>query len=114
MQKRDDTLPVSIFEATQRLHTSLDISEVVAQTMTLLPEILRADSYALYLKAEKASRLELVRVINAHSGPADPIIEIVGNSTPIARAVVEIEGLMDKDSFLATLIRRRDSREFNF
>jgi diguanylate cyclase (GGDEF)-like protein len=82
-------LPVSIFEATQRLHASLDISEVVSQTMTLLPEILRADSHALYLKAEKASRLELVRVINAQSGPSDPVVEIVGNSTPLARAVVE-------------------------
>jgi diguanylate cyclase (GGDEF)-like protein len=89
MQTQEDSLPVSIFEAVIRLHDSLDAGDVVSETMKLLPGIVRADAWAFYLKAEKATRLELVRVINAGFGRVNPIVDIVGNETPIARSVIE-------------------------
>ena len=71
------------------MHDSLDAGDVVSETMKLLPGIVRADAWAFYLKAEKATRLELVRVINAGFGRVNPIVDIVGNETPVARAVIE-------------------------
>ncbi|MEW6208693.1 MAG: GGDEF domain-containing protein [Acidobacteriota bacterium] len=72
-----------------RLHDSLDAGDVVSEAMKLLPQLARADAWAFYLKAEKATRLELVRVVNANFGRVGPIIDIVGNETPLARAVIE-------------------------
>lgn len=89
MQMQEDSLSVSIFEAAICLHSSLDAGDVVSETMKLLPRLVRADAWAFYLKAEKATRLELVRVINAGFGRIHPIVDIVGNETPLARAVIE-------------------------
>lgn len=89
MQMQEDSLSVSIFEAAICLHNSLDAGDVVSETMKLLPRLVRADAWAFYLKAEKATRLELVRVINAGFGRVNPIVDIGGNETPIARSVIE-------------------------
>jgi len=72
-----------------RLHQSLDASEVVARALEFLPELVDAQSWAVFVKTEQTNRLELVRAINAPDLPVGPIVEIEQAPLPIARAVNE-------------------------
>ncbi|MFY9571781.1 MAG: hypothetical protein WAV20_10320, partial [Blastocatellia bacterium] len=86
---QDETVRASIFEAAMRLHESLDASEVVSRALEFLPELVDAQSWAVFLKAEHTNRLELVRAINATELPVGPFLEIAEAPLPIARAVTE-------------------------
>ena len=72
-----------------RLHQSLDASEVVARALEFLPELVDAQSWAVFIKTEQTNRLELVRAINAPDLPVGPFVEIEKAPLPIARAVNE-------------------------
>ena len=89
MQMQDEILTTSIFEAAMRLHESLNASDILAEAMRLFPDLLDAESWAVYLKSEQADRLELVRAINAAALPAGPFVELDSVASPIARAVAE-------------------------
>ena len=79
----------SIFDAAMRLHESLDASEIVARALEVLPELVDAQSWAVFIKTEQTNRLELVRAINATELPVGPFVEIEQAPLPIARAVNE-------------------------
>src|SRR6185436_13166417 len=53
------------------------------------PELVDAQSWAVFVKTEQTNRLELVRAINAPDLPVGPIVEIEQAPLPIARAVNE-------------------------
>lgn len=89
MQMQGEFLTNSIFEAAMRLHESLDASDVVARAMSLLPGLIEADSWAIFLKAEQADRLELVRAINASALPAGPFVDLAEAASPLAVAANE-------------------------
>ncbi len=72
-----------------RLHQTLDASEVVARALEFLPELVDAQSWAVFVKTEQTNRLELVRAINAPDLPVGPFVEIEQAPLPIARAVNE-------------------------
>ncbi|MFP5261583.1 MAG: diguanylate cyclase [Blastocatellia bacterium] len=86
---QDNIVRISIFEAALRLHETLDASEVVARALEILPDLVEADSWATFLKAEQAERLELVRAINATLLPVGPFVDLDATSIPIARAASE-------------------------
>lgn len=86
---QDEAKRPSIFEAAMRLHESLDASEVVARALELLPRLVDAHSWAVFVKTEQTNRLELVRAINAGELPVGPFVEIEQAPLPIARAVNE-------------------------
>ncbi|HXG65673.1 MAG TPA: sensor domain-containing diguanylate cyclase [Blastocatellia bacterium] len=81
----------SIFESAMRLHESLDTGDVIASAVKLLSESVAADSWAVFLRAEQADRLELVRATNPANLPGSPLIEIGSGDAPIVRAVTEQE-----------------------
>ena len=89
LQMPDDAVARSIFEAAVRLHESLDASEVVARALEFLPDLVEAESWAVFIKTEQTNRLELVRAINASELPLGPFVEIEQAPLPIARAVNE-------------------------
>lgn len=86
---QDQAVGASIFEATMRLHESLDASEIVARALEFLPALVDAQSWAVFIKTEQTNRLELVRAINAKALPLGPFVEIEEAPLPIARAVNE-------------------------
>src|ERR1044071_3189265 len=104
LQMQDDLIRTSIFEAAMRLHETLDASEVVARALEILPEVVEAESWAVFLKAEQAERLELVRAINATALPIGPFVDLDATSIPIVRATRErrivITNNRDEDSTL--------------
>src|SRR5215217_5422213 len=89
VQMQDDIIRTSIFEAAMRLHETLDASEVVARALEVLPVLVEAESWAVFLKAEQAERLELVRAINATALPVGPFVDLEAASIPIVRAAKE-------------------------
>src|SRR5215211_2313965 len=89
VQMQDDIIRTSIFEAAMRLHETLDASEVVARALEVLPDLVEAESWAAFLKAEQAERLELVRAINATALPVGPFVDLDAASIPIVRATRE-------------------------
>jgi len=86
---QNEAVRPSIFEAAMRLHQTLDASEVVARALEFLPELVDAESWAVFVKTEQTNRLELVRAINAPDLPVGPFVEIEQAPLPIARAVNE-------------------------
>lgn len=86
---QEEAVRASIFEAAMRLHESLDASEIVARALEVLPELVSAQSWAVFLKTEQGNRLELVRAINASALPVGPFVELERAPFPIARAVSE-------------------------
>lgn len=86
---QDEAVGLSIFEAAMRLHESLDASEIVARALEVLPGLVEAQSWAVFIKTEQTNRLELVRAINAPELPVGPFVEIGQAPLPIARAVNE-------------------------
>src|SRR5215216_5657069 len=86
---QDDTVKTSVFEAAMRLHESLDASDVVARAMELLPALVEAESWALFLKSEHDERLDLVRAINAMVVPVGPFISLAEAPGPLAQALLE-------------------------
>jgi diguanylate cyclase (GGDEF)-like protein len=86
---QDNVVRIPIFEAALRLHETLDASEVVARALEILPELVEAESWAAFLKAEQAQRLELVRAINATALPVGPFVDLDATSTPLVRAASE-------------------------
>jgi diguanylate cyclase (GGDEF)-like protein len=85
----EESISESVFEAAERLHESLDPGEIVARAMRVLPTLVEAESWAVFLKTDQSERLELVRAINASALPVGPFLEIGNSSSPIARAVSE-------------------------
>lgn len=86
---QEEAVRSSIFEASMRLHESLDASEIVARALEFLPNLVDAESWAVFMKTEQANRLELVRAINATALPVGPFVELEQAPLPIARAVNE-------------------------
>ena len=86
---QDEALTELIFEAAMRLHESLEAGAVVASAIDLLPSIVQADSWAIFLKAEQSERLELVRATNATVFPLAPFAELSDASDPLVRAANE-------------------------
>ena len=86
---RDGVLPVSIFEDALRLHESLDVSQVIEAAIKLLPTVVAAESWAVFLKAEQGDCLEMVRAVNASALSVSPFVKIESASGPLARAVHE-------------------------
>lgn len=89
MQMQDEVLSVSVFEATLRLHESLDASDVVARSISLLSNMIEADSWAFFLKADQLDRLELVRVVNASAYEIPPFVSCGDSESLIVRAINE-------------------------
>jgi diguanylate cyclase (GGDEF)-like protein len=87
MQMQDDTLAAWIFEASMKLHETLEASEIVAEAIRLLSGVTPADMWAIYLKAAQAERLELVRAINPKSVPVSAFLELGSGSSPLVAAV---------------------------
>jgi diguanylate cyclase (GGDEF)-like protein len=87
VQKQDGTF--SIFEAAMQLHESLDAGHVIGVAMRVLPALVEAQSWAIFLKAEQAERLELVQAVNATVFPLSPFVELDGAAGPLARAALE-------------------------
>jgi diguanylate cyclase (GGDEF)-like protein len=85
----DQFVAGQIFEATERLHESLDAGEIVARAIDVLPTLVESESWAIFLKTDQSERLELVRAVNAAALPVGPFVEIGGSSNPIVRAVSE-------------------------
>jgi diguanylate cyclase (GGDEF)-like protein len=79
----------SVFEAAERLHESLDAGEIIALAMEVLPKLVEAHSWALFMKEDQAERLELVRAINASALPDGPFVDLESSRTPLARAAKE-------------------------
>jgi diguanylate cyclase (GGDEF)-like protein len=86
---QDEVLIKEIFESAMRLHRSLDAGDVVASAIELLPSVVQADSWAIFLKGEDVNRLELVRATNAAVLPVGPFLELTDQSDPLVRAAVE-------------------------
>jgi diguanylate cyclase (GGDEF)-like protein len=89
VQMQGDILSSSVFETAMRLHDSLDAGEVVATAMDLLPGLIEADSWAVFLKAEQLEQLELVRAVNATAVPVGPFVDATDRSIAVVRAIVE-------------------------
>ena len=89
MQMQEHEARTSIFEAAMRLHESLDASEIVTRALEFLSKLVDAESWAVFIKTEHATRLELVRAINAEELPLGPVVEIEQGPLPIAQAVNE-------------------------
>ena len=90
---QDDLVKISIFEAAMRFHESLDPGEVVARALDVLPAVVEAESWAVFLKSEQADHLELVRAINATAVPVGPFVGMDAVSIPVVRAASEQRGL---------------------
>jgi len=88
-QMRDDVVPKPIFDAAVRLHESLNAADIVAWAIELLPSLVAADSWAIFLKAEQAERLELVRATNTTILPLIPFVELGEGRDPLLRAAFE-------------------------
>ncbi len=97
MQRQEDTISVSVFEAAIGLHESLDAGEVIEVAMRVLPEMIQAESWAVFLKAEHSERLEMVRAINASALLVGPFVDIGAASSLIVRAVTEQKTLVTSD-----------------
>jgi diguanylate cyclase (GGDEF)-like protein len=95
MQMQDDTLAVSIFEASMRLHETLEASEIVAEAIRLLSGVTPADLWAIYLKAAQAERIELVRAINPKSIPVSPFLDLGSGSSPLIAAINQRKTLVE-------------------
>ncbi len=89
LMQMQGSLTNSLFEAAQRLHDSLDASEIIALAMDVLPGLVEAHSWALFMKEDQAERLELVRAINASALPDGPFVNIESGRAPLARAARE-------------------------
>ncbi|HXG92700.1 MAG TPA: sensor domain-containing diguanylate cyclase [Blastocatellia bacterium] len=89
MQMQHETLKTSIFESALRLHESLEAGDVVSKAMELLPGLVEAESWALFLKSDQVERLELVRAINSTAVPVGPMLDLNETSIPVVRAVTE-------------------------
>lgn len=89
MQMSEREARTSIFEAAMRLHESLDTSEIVTRALEFLPELVEAQSWAIFIKTEHSNRLELVRTINEKELPVGPFVEIEHAPLPIAQAANE-------------------------
>src|SRR5215217_3415814 len=98
VQMQDDIIRTSIFEAAMRLHETLDAGEVVARALEVLPVLVEAESWAVFLKAEQAERLELVRAINATALPVGPFVDLDAPSIPIVQAVKENRTVISSNS----------------
>ena len=59
MQMQEGNVESSIFEAALRLHESLDPGEIVAHSIELLPGIVQAESWAVFLKASSPTAWSL-------------------------------------------------------
>jgi diguanylate cyclase (GGDEF)-like protein len=79
----------SVFEAAERMHESLDAGEIIALAMEVLPGLVEAHSWALFMKEDQAERLELVRAINASALPDAPFLDMESSQAPLARAARE-------------------------
>ncbi|HSB07871.1 MAG TPA: GGDEF domain-containing protein [Blastocatellia bacterium] len=86
---QEEVVRASIFEAAVLLHESLDASEIVGRALDFLPNLVDAQSWAVFLKTEHGNRLELVRAINASALPVGPFVDLERAPIPIARAVSE-------------------------
>src|SRR5262245_63527185 len=86
---QEQSVDTPIFEAAMKLHGSLDASDIVDRALKLLPQLVAAQSWAVFMKNERTNRLELVRAINATELQVGPFIEIESEPLPIARAVAE-------------------------
>lgn len=86
---QDESVKISIFEAAIQLHETLDPGEVVARALEVLPRLVEAESWAVFLKSEQADHLELVRAINATAVPVGPFVRMDAVSIPVVRAVSE-------------------------
>ncbi|HKP86768.1 MAG TPA: GGDEF domain-containing protein [Blastocatellia bacterium] len=86
---QDGLVKISIFEAAMRLHESLDPGEVVARALDVLPALVEAESWAVFLKSDQADNLELVRAINATAVPVGPFVGMDAVSIPVVRAASE-------------------------
>lgn len=86
---QDESVKNSIFEAAMRLHESLDPGEVVARALEVLPRLVEAEFWAVFLKSEQADHLELVRAINATAVPVGPFVRMDAVAIPVVRAVNE-------------------------
>ena len=95
---QDEVLTESIFEAAMRLHESLEAGAVVASAIDLLPSIVQADSWAIFLKAEQSERLELVRATNATAFPLAPFVELGDAADPLVRAANEQRTVLNGDA----------------
>src|SRR6185436_10354581 len=95
-----------------RLHESLEAGVVVASAIELLPAVAQADSWAIFLKAEQAARLELVRATNAAAFPLAPFVELSDASDPLVRAANEqrtvLNGVADDPPHTGLLFRRQE------
>jgi diguanylate cyclase (GGDEF)-like protein len=89
MQMQEREAKTSIFEAARRLHESLDPSEIVTRALEFLPQLVDAQSWAVFIKTEHSNRLELVQAINAMELPLGTVVEIEQTPLPIAQAVNE-------------------------
>jgi diguanylate cyclase (GGDEF)-like protein len=87
MQMHDDVLSVSVFEAALRLHESLDASNVVARSVSLLSDMIEADSWAFFLKSDQLDRLELVRVVNASAHETPPFVSCGDSDSVVMQAI---------------------------
>lgn len=86
---QEDKVATSIFEAAMQLHGSLDAGEVVSVAMEALPRLVRADSWAVFMKSEHADRLEVVRAINAEALTTGPFVDLSSLEVPLVRAINE-------------------------
>jgi diguanylate cyclase (GGDEF)-like protein len=84
-----ELIEASVIEAAERLHETLDAGEVVGRAIEVLPTLVEAESWAVFLKTDQSERLELVRAVNATALPVGPIIESGNANNPIVRAVSE-------------------------
>jgi diguanylate cyclase (GGDEF)-like protein len=86
---QEDSVKTSIFEAAMRLHESLDPGEVVACALNVLPALVEAESWAVFLKSDQGDYIELVRAINATAVPVGPFVGMDAVSIPVVRAISE-------------------------
>jgi len=86
---QEDLVKPSIFEAAMRLHESLDPGEVVACALNVLPALVEAESWAVFLKSDQGDYIELVRAINATAVPVGPFVGMDAVTIPVVRAVSE-------------------------
>src|SRR6266851_4465024 len=94
MQMQEHEARMSIFEAATRLHESLDPNEIVTRALEFLPELVDAHSWAVFIKAEQANRLELVRAISMTELPVGPLVVTEHAPPPIAQAVNELRTII--------------------
>jgi diguanylate cyclase (GGDEF)-like protein len=87
-----------LLEGAMKLHDSLDAGDVVATAIDLLPALVDADSWAVFLKAEQADRLELVRATNATSVALSPFVGLDDQNAPMVRAATEQRTILSGES----------------